>query len=319
MHIYSFLLFLSVFVALAAPPQVPKPPFPYDVVEAKIPAGNGATLTVPRGKGPFPGVVLISGSGPQTRDQVILGHPVFHVLADHLTRNGVAVLRYDKRVSATTTLKDLAADASAALDFLRKQPKVDSKRVGLFGHSEGGAVAPLVQAEGVRFQILLAPPVVRGRELILLQKQAILFTLGDIVGDVSADKALYDAMVEGRPDAELRKLALRFVPEAMLPAVLSQGFREFIVYDPAPALAAVRVPTLVLFAEKDLQVLPKQNEPVARKLAASNRNLTVEVLPGLNHIGQTAKTGSPTEYGSIEETLAPILLERITSFIKAQT
>jgi pimeloyl-ACP methyl ester carboxylesterase len=270
-------------------------------------------------------VILITGSGPQTRDQSVAGHPSFLVLADYLTRNGVAVFRYDDRGTGKSTGRfasavssDFAADAIAAFEWLRKQPEVSPGRCGIFGHSEGGVVGPMA-AKGrtdIAFMVLLAPPAVRGSDLLLAQKEAILRTMGNDAPDLSADRAFYEALLAGKPDEELRSLGARFVPEDRVESLLlSPWMRSFLAYDPAPGLEALNCPTLLLFGEKDLQVLPSQNEPVVRALAKRNPRLTVEVLPGLNHLGQTATTGSPAEYNQIEETMSPLLMKRILRYV----
>lgn len=166
-------------------PQTPQPPFPYATVDVSVPAGNvtlAGTLTMPKGKGPFPAVVMIAGSGPQNRDETIEGHRIFLVLADRLTREGIAVLRYDKRgvgkstgSYATATQRDFIADATAALNWLRKQSGIATGKVGLLGHSEGAEIAPAVaNADGrVAFAILLSTPAETGTETIASQAKAI--------------------------------------------------------------------------------------------------------------------------------------------------
>jgi pimeloyl-ACP methyl ester carboxylesterase len=345
-------------------PQEPVPPFPYEEVEVRYlnpQAGIylAGTLTMPPGDGPFPAVALITGSGPQDRDETILGHKPFWVLADHLTRQGVAVLRSDDRgvgasegTFATATSEDFALDAAAAVAFLRENPRIDPDRVGLIGHSEGGLIAPLVvvQEETVAFQVLLAGPVLPGEEILHLQSAAIQRALGASAALIEANEALQRtlfALIRGEKDTprlvgQLEAALREFVagaPDALraemgigsgseqawiqgqIQAVGSPWFRFFLTHDPRPSLREARVPTLSLFGELDLQVPPVENVEALETLwkDGAHPDLTVVVLPGLNHLFQTAVTGSPTEYGQIEETFAPIALEVIASWIRDRT
>ncbi|MFD1534465.1 alpha/beta hydrolase family protein [Pseudonocardia aurantiaca] len=334
---------------LAAParPQEPHPPFPYRSDDVIYPSGSltlAGTLTRPVGAGPFPAVLLLSGSGPQDRDESISGHKLFLLLADRLTRAGFAVLRADDRGVGGSggdlgqaTYDDLAADALAGVAFLQRRPDVDPGRIGLLGHSEGGYLAPLVtqRAAGVvEFVVLVAGPAVRGQDVLELQNRMILEQVGAPPAQVEAQVAyvreLSRLLAAGQDDAA-RQLARDRITEqiAALPAdqrptpeeieaqlPVSPAFRSFVTYDPAPALAALNVPVLALFGGKDLQVPPSQSEPAMRALLAGNPAATVRVLPGLNHLMQPAATGSPTEYASIETTMAPEALDLITGWLQ---
>jgi pimeloyl-ACP methyl ester carboxylesterase len=326
-------------------PQNPVKPYPYEEREVAFdnPKAAGVklagTLTVPRGAGPFPALALVTGSGPQDRDESLLNHKPFLVLADHLTRAGIAVLRYDDRgfgkstgnFAAATTV-DFASDAEAAFDFLSKQPGIDPKRVGLGGHSEGGVVTPIVAARRpeVAFLVLIAPTAVPGYKVLEGQLDAIAKVIGKPQSAESRELSLavFAAVNRGATTEELRPLLRKAVlagepkaSEQMIDARMKQidtpWFRYFIGYDPANTLEKVKTPTLVLFGEKDLQVLPSDNlNPLKSAFSrAGNTRVRVEVLPGLNHLMQTAGTGSPTEYGRIEETMSPTALRLMSNWI----
>lgn len=302
------------------------------------------TLTVPAGRGPFSAVVLIAGPGPSDRDDTLFGHKPFLVLADYLTRRHIAVLRYDKRgvggsggSEATATTVDFAADAQAAFDYLRSLPEVDARRVGLIGHGEGGAIAPIVAARDrqVAFIVLLAGPAVRGDQLLVAQVSAILAAAGvppaRVQQRVAQERDLL-AIVEqqaGGGDAaeqvQLRKQLAQMAPAARVDAAIRRldtpWFRYFLRYDPAPALAKVRCPVLAIFGAKDLQVPPALNLPAVRRAlqAGGNRDFQVLELPGLNHLFQPARTGEPSEYGSIPITMDPTALQTVAAWILKHT
>lgn len=333
-------------------PQDPAGEVPYRREEVRFAADGvelAGTLTLPEGDGPFPAVVLVSGSGAQDRDGEIMGHRPFLVLADHLTRRGIAVLRTDDRGVggsqgnlAAATSSDLAGDALAAVHYLRQRPEVAWRRIGLLGHSEGALVAPLAasRSSDVRFLILLAAPGVPGRQLLPLQTREIALATGAPEGTVERQVALLeeglDLVVSGAPDEEVRRglfevarrqleLAGGRPGDAVTDATLSQEvelmltpwFRFFLTYDPRQALRRIDVPVLALQGELDLQVDPDQNLPqVSAALAqAGDEDVTIRRLPGLNHLFQTAVTGAPSEYFQIEETLAPEVLDLVTSWI----
>jgi pimeloyl-ACP methyl ester carboxylesterase len=308
-------------------PQIPRKPYPYSEVEVAFdnPRAPGVrlagTLTVPPGPGKFPAVALITGSGAQTRDQEVAGHPVFLVLADALTRAGIAVLRCDDRgfgkstgSFSVATTADFADDAEAALEFLRATKRF--KKIGLLGHSEGGIAAPMVAARNkkVNFLVVLAPAAVPGRELILAQKTAILRASGVLFPDVSQDKAIYDAIAAGKQPVDA---VPKDAPKALRDFITAPWTRHFLMFDPATAFRQVKVPILALFGENDLQVLPKQNEPALRAAVAANKRVTIVVVPGVNHLFQRTNTGLPTEYGTIEETMSPAVLDRIANWLRA--
>jgi len=334
-------------------PQEPKAPFPYAVQEVTIPSVPGVTLagtlTLPKGEGPHPAVVLVSGSGPQDRDEQLLGHRPFLVLADYLTRRGIAVLRYDDRGVgrstgrfATATSEDFAADARAAVAFLRKRPDVASGKVGIAGHSEGGLIAPMVArdpAAGVGFVVMLAGPGVRGDSILVAQGDLIARAMGTAdsvrTRNLAASRRIYGIIAAERDSAALltqvraatRDLiaaapGARGTPDSMMVEVQARQlttpwFRYFLTYDPQPTLRAVKVPVLAVNGTLDLQV-PYEDNLAAIKAALSaggNRDHTELALRGLNHLFQTTKTGSPAEYADIEETFAPSALQVIGDWI----
>jgi uncharacterized protein len=316
-------------------PQIPRAPFPYREEAVTFPSPApcvtlAGTLTLPPGAGPHPAVALIGGSGPNGRDEVLLRHPVFLVWADYLTRRGLAVLRYDKRGVGESTGsfeavagKDLADDAEGAWQFLRSRPDLDPARIGLVGHSEGSTLAPMVAAAhpGVAFLALAGAPGVPGDQLLLVQKEAVGRVAGTSEAELAAERAqgeAVDAMIHREKDSpalegDLQQLLQdQHVPQAAqaAKAIATPWFRSFMTTDPQPFLEKVTCPVLALTGGLDLQVPAAQNLPrlEAALRTAGNPDVTIVVLPGLNHLLQEAKTGSPVEYGEIEQTASPAAL-----------
>ncbi|MGD8278225.1 MAG: alpha/beta fold hydrolase [Gemmatimonadota bacterium] len=343
-------------------PQEPKPPFPYDVEDVAFanPQAPGVTLagslTIPRGDGPFPAVVLVSGSGAQNRDEELLTHKPFLVLSDYLTRHGIAVLRYDDRGVAkstgnfaTATSADLATDAFAAVEFLKTRARIDPAMIGIAGHSEGGIIAPMVAAESddVAFIVLLAGTGVNGEQILLLQTTLIAEAAGVDPADIESNRGLQErifAVLKSDVDSAtasariadlVREQIAGMTPERRAEAgvatdadieravrtqtaqATSPWMRFFLTYEPSTALQKVHVPVLALNGSKDLQVPPKQNLAAIRQALqdAGNKDVTIRELPGLNHLFQTAGTGSPSEYATIEETMSPVALQTIADWI----
>jgi fermentation-respiration switch protein FrsA (DUF1100 family) len=341
-------------------PQDPKKPYPYIAEEVayenpKAKVKFAATLTLPKGKGPFPAVLLITGSGPQDRDEAIFGHRPFLVLADHLTRKGIAVLRADDRgVGGSTgnvhqaTTADFADDALAGVAFLKGRAEIDAKRIGLVGHSEGGIVAPMAASTSpdIAFIVLLAGTGLTGEEILYLQGSAILKANGASATQIAAQHKLQSLMLSAVKEekdnaaAEKRfrehwaKEQAKFTDEekktfgdletlvkTQFKTLLTPWFRFFLTHDPRPALTRVTCPVLALNGDKDLQVPSRENlAAIAKALEdAGNKNVTLKELPKLNHLFQTCKTGSPVEYAAIQETFAPAALEMIGEWILKQT
>ncbi len=324
-------------------PQNPVKPYPYKEEEVSYDNKSAgitiaATLTAPPGKGPFPAVLLITGSGPHDRDESLMGHKPFLVLADFLTRKGIVVLRADKRGCgkstgnyATATMVDFAVDADAGVAYLKTRSEVDPHRIGLIGHSEGGIVAPMAAAQNpdVAFVVMMAGSGIRGDEIVVAQ--GILISEAAGTSHEEAEKNAVEqrevlALVEHEKDdaalvRDLREKLAGKLTDAQLGAQIktltSPWFRYFLTYDPATTLRKVTCPVLALIGEKDLQVPPQQNLPVIRKTLAEagNKNFEVDELPGLNHLFQTAKTGALSEYSEIEETMSPVATEKIAGWI----
>ena len=327
-------------------PQNPTKPYPYREEEVSF-ENSGAgiklagTLTIPPGEGPFPAVVLVAGSGAHDRDEALMGHRPFLVLSDYLTRRGIAVLRYDKRgvgesggTYGTATTADFADDAEAGLAYLETRAEVDRRKIGLIGHSEGGMIAPLLAARNssVAFIVMMAGPGVPGDELLVEQTLMIAEANGqshETAEKAAGEERIILSLVKDETDSAVLEKKLREqltgqVPEAQIGAAIkstsSPWFRYFISYDPAAALRKVKCPVLAVVGSKDLQVPPEQNIPAIRKALqdAGNQKFEIDELPGLNHLFQTAKTGSPAEYAQIEETISPIAMEKIAAWVAKQ-
>ena len=333
-------------------PQDPKKPYPYREEEvtfanSKANVSLSGTLTLPSGQGPFSAAILIAGSGRQDRDENIAGHRPFLVLADHLTRKGIAVLRYDKRgIGKSTgnfdqaTTEDFAGDAAAALAYLKTRKEIDAHKIGLIGHSEGGMIAPLLasQSSGVAWVVLLAAPGLKGEDVMLLQSERILKAAGFNDDRIAKARDFNQqsyalARKEKDPEALEAKLAdlvdstgmsTTLPPTTLKPQarmMTSPWFRFFLDYDPVPALKKTECPVLALNGDKDLQMASKENLEQIRKALqeGGNKDFQVKELPGLNHLFQHAPSGSPTEYGGIEETFAPEALTAISDWILKHT
>lgn len=327
---------------VVARPQTPVPPFLYGVEEVAFQNAGvtlAGTLTTPRGDGPFPAVVLITGSGAQDRDETIFDHKPFAVWADMLTRHGVAVLRYDDRGvggsgggSADETTADFAGDAAAGVAFLGARSDIDPARIGLMGHSEGGAAAQIAALNGapIAFMVMIAGPAVTGAEIVTEQVYRLSLASGrtpEQAAEARASQArIMDAVVRNKDDGPAAQAAIRaeLTAAGLSPdevrqstAVLGSGwYRYFAAYDPAPALTGLKIPLLALYADKDLNVPADQN---SEALARLKPDADIVVLPGLNHLMQTAGTGLPSEYATITETLAPIVLTAVTDWIVQTT
>ncbi|WP_020397975.1 alpha/beta hydrolase family protein [Kordiimonas gwangyangensis] len=332
-------------------PQMPQEPFPYRSVDVSMPnaAAKGVTLsgtlTLPEGDGPFPAAILISGSGPQDRDETLLGHKPFAVLADYLTRQGIAVLRYDDRGFGrstgdygTSTSADFATDANAAFAFLAAREDIKAGAIGFIGHSEGGLVAPIAAKanDALGYIVFLAGPGVPTRELLVTQRRVISMSNGASEADVTRvaeqSESVLDAVATASSTEDAHaKLEVLLTPEVMqamgMPperkqAAISQltnnWFRYFLKHDPVPYLRALEMPVLALNGSLDQQVDAADNLAGMRAAFAEHRDATVVELPGLNHMFQTAKTGGLDEYMAIEETFSPKAMEMIAAWINAR-
>jgi pimeloyl-ACP methyl ester carboxylesterase len=335
-------------------PQEPARPYPYDAEDVtfkneKAEITLAGTLTLPRGAtGPCPAVVLVSGSGPDGRDYLNAGHYRYLVLADYLTRKGMAVLRVDDRGVgkskgnfSNANLEDFTQDAEAAVKFLQSRKEVDANRIGLIGHSDGGSAAALAASRGpeIAFIVLLAAPGVPGDQIMLRQTEQGLKALGaneervawnlslqkgvvEIVKREAepekANKALHQYLedVEAKLNDEDRK-RLGIDKEKIAVAGSVVWLRKFVTADPRPVLAKVRCPVLALNGDKDLIVWSKDNlQGIEQALKqGGNKNYAIQEMPGLNHMFQMCKTGAPYEYVWIDETIDPAALDRINNWI----
>ncbi len=343
-------------------PQEPQEPFPYDIIEVEYKnAQSGGTiagtLTLPPKLERTPVALLITGSGSQDRDETILGHRPFWVIADHLTRAGIGVLRVDDRgvggssnvASANTTL-DLVTDVEAGVQFLRSHPRVDKRAVWLIGHSEGGMIAPMVAANDRRLAgiVCLAGPGVSGAEILVEQNRLLRGAAGVEKKTLDWFMPLFKETIDlvlsnpnGGTDAMFIKerqalvaqhmktapLLIKLAPaqinteiEAIGKQLNNPWMRFFLSLDPVPALQDTRCPGFAIFGENDLQVPPKQNaEPLESALQlGKGRDYEVKVYPKLNHLLQHSKTGAVNEYGTIEETISPEVLRDITRFMRSR-
>ena len=328
-------------------PQTPQPPYPYTEQDVKFPslARNvflDATLTIPEGSGPFPGVVLITGSGPQDRDETMLGHKPFWVIADYLARRGVVVLRADDRGTGKSTgsfngstTRDFAEDTAGAVRFLRSREFVG--RIGLIGHSEGGLIAPMVASDPalggkeVDFLVLLGAPGVPGDQVIIEQQILVSRAMGlpeTLIEKNREREQTILSIARTETDPALAKSKMRAAlgefgggPMNLLNSRFEDSttpwFRFLLNYDPGPALRALTQPVLALNGALDVQVPPAQNLPaITWELeAGANKDYEVVKMAGLNHFFQTATTGAPSEYGEIEETIAPSVLNLMAEWI----
>ncbi|MCZ6918771.1 MAG: alpha/beta fold hydrolase [Gemmatimonadetes bacterium] len=350
----------------AAEPEEPAAtdddPPPYRQEEVLFKNGDvtlAGTLTLPATGGPHPAAVMITGSGAQNRDEELFGFKPFLVIADHLTRNGIAVLRYDDRgvggssgsVSESTT-EDFAGDVIAAVHLLQARPDINGEQVGLIGHSEGGVVAPLAASRSpdIAFAVLLAGTAVTGEEIIYEQGELILRANGATDAQIARQRESQERLFRaiktdtGWDDLEVAlradvRAGLDSMPpeqrsaiadpdayvaaqvQAQLGSARTPWFQYFLTYDPAVALRRIDVPVLALFGELDLQVPPAQNRPPMEEAlrAGGNADYTIEVLPGANHLFITATTGSPTEYATLPKEFVPELLPTITEWLLART
>ncbi|MEE2825576.1 MAG: alpha/beta hydrolase [Planctomycetota bacterium] len=340
-------------------PQTPKGPFQYESSEHVIRSTRspgvelGATLTHPRGKGPFPAVILISGSGQQDRDETIFGHKAFFVIADHFANHGIATLRFDDRGKdkstgdpTTCTSEDFADDVETLVDWLKQQAMIDPEQIILVGHSEGGYIGPMIAARrpDIAALVMLGGTTVPGDQIVLDQSRRIAAAAGASQADLDFQEALsknaFEMLRNGEAEAPdfVDKLMARTrkemtvdgqepefeLPEnaaAQLSRFNSPWFRFFLDYDPALALRKIDCPVLALFGEHDLQVHPDLNVPVLEAIWQGGKHPSSECIrfPRLNHLFQESSTGSPAEYAKIDETFNIVPLNKMTEWIQQVT
>ncbi|UOK41713.1 MULTISPECIES: alpha/beta hydrolase family protein [Flavobacterium] len=341
-------------------PQEPVTPYPYytEDITFSNPKANislAGTLSLPKKEGNFPVVILITGSGPQNRNEELLGHKPFLVISDYLTKNGIAVLRYDDRGIGqskgdfkTATSADFATDVESAIAYLKTRKEINKKKIGLMGHSEGGLIAPMIasKSKDVDFIVLLAGTGIQGDKLLLLQQELIGKAAGasetDIQKTYQNNKKIFEMVIKSTDDEKLKsdvkqiiKEMLKNDPTAEIPSGMSEDefisvqveqitspwMLYFLRFDPSTTLEIVKCPVLAVNGEKDLQVPAKVNlSAIENSLKkGGNKKVTVKEFPNLNHLFQECKTGSPSEYAEIEQTFSPVALEEITKWILNQT
>jgi alpha/beta superfamily hydrolase len=327
--VYPLELRKGVFHAPSAPkrPQTPLPPFPYksEDIEYDSPDHSlhyGGTITIPNGKGPFPAALLVTGSGPQDRNEELSDHKVFAVLADALTKNGVVVLRVDDRgvgkstgVFADATSEDFAKDVNTSLDYLLSRPEVNRKKTGLIGHSEGGMIVPMVASNrnDIDFAVLLAAPGIKIDSLMAEQNAAILRSVG--ISQQWASTVDSTSLKELGFDSET---SIRNVTSVLVEAFRGKWFKYFLSFDPQPFLIQMNCKVLALNGDKDIQVIADSNlKGIESSLKKSkSKKITVQKLPGLNHLFQACKTCTLQEYAELEETISPDVLKIINDWLK---
>jgi pimeloyl-ACP methyl ester carboxylesterase len=334
-------------------------PLPYSEQEVAFTNGDfqfAGTLTLPETSGPFPAVVMITGSGPQNRDEELFGFKPFQVIADHLARAGIAVLRYDDRgvggstgSVATATSADFATDVLAAIQLLKQRDDIDSSKIGVIGHSEGGIVGPMVAQSGeLAFVVILAGPSLSGTETLYDQGAKILQAKGATEEEMQQQRAMQEQLfaairsgqgwdeVKTNMASQIRAAVDKLPPDqraaiadvdayvntqvaAQVAGSQTPWFRFFIDYDPIPALEALKVPTLAIFGELDLQVPPAANLPGMEQAFKNGgpENYQIVTLKGANHLFQQATTGSPAEYATLDKAFVPELLPLVTDWVKS--
>ena len=330
-------------------PQTPKEPFPYRAEDVAFdnPAFAdvhlAGTLTLPEGEGPFPAAIMITGSGAQDRDETLLDHKPFAVIADHLTRHGIAVLRFDDRGVgkstgnyAAATSADLATDANAAFAYLAMRPEIRRDAIGMIGHSEGGMIGPIAMAanDKVAYFVSLAGPGTNLDQLMLSQRRLLTTQMGLSQQEIDRQEPIMAALFKAIREADTpeagftaamavmtpeAKTALGMTPEMDGALVVRQvsgpWFQYFLRYDPVPNWSRIRVPLLALGGSLDLQVPTEANLAAIRAATKDNPDVTIVELPGLNHLFQTATTGAVGEYRDIEETFSPTALDLMSDWL----
>ena len=336
--------------------QNPETPYPYSVNEVTFTGGAksivlSGTLVTPE-ISEFPVLILVSGSGPQDRDETLMGHKPFWVLSDFLARRGIATLRYDDRgVGHSTgnheaaTTADFAEDAQGAVAYLRTSEFIDSRRIGVLGHSEGGLVVAMLGADrrsdAISCGVMLAGPSVSGAEIHQRQIREMLEASAFPLPDSTISKVLalssqiYPANYLSGSWKEKKRVAFDLYRQAysqfnifekvilsidgesaqLAEAIINPWFSFFLQYDPRNDLSQQQQPLLAVYGSLDMQVSSNQNVESLRRL--NNDHIEIEVFPGLNHLFQHAETGLPDEYGVIEETLAPEVMETISNWTHA--
>lgn len=337
-------------------PQYPIKPYPYKSLSVKVPNKFdniilAGTYTYPKGKGPFPSILLISGIGPQDRDETMYGHKPFLVLADYFTRLGFGVLRLDDRGTGestgnfnNSTTLDFAHDAVSSIKFLKKLKGVDTTKIGIIGFNEGGIIASMVASKlnDIAFIVLLATPGLPGKDILLNQTTILQQKAGvakkEIQQDIRINKKIFEIIENvkdsstavkklekvfkkfrrslSKRDIHKRKYSFR-VFQKKLKYMLGPWFKFYLKYNPLKSIKDVKCPVLILYGENDLQVSPKGNmEAIENALKKEgNYNVKAIIIPKLNHLFQVSKTGLPKEYSKIKQTFSPDAMKIISNWI----
>jgi len=343
-------------------PQTPKPPFDYiseDVVyqNAAKTQDFGATITIPKGAGPFPAVLLITGSGLENRDEELFGHKPFAVIADFLTKRGYIVLRVDDRSKGQSTgdvknatTADFAKDVNISFDYLKSRKEVDTKKMGLLGHSEGGLIGPMLASErkDVDFIIMMAGPGGKVAELMVAQNDAVMESMGADKEDVKKYSPLYSQLLQISIKAKDKEEAIAEMTKAVdkwkakntaevvantsgihdeasekgfvadfANSSTSPWFKYFLGCDASPYLKKLSCKVLAINGSKDVQVVAGPNLAGIKASLAISKSKVYEVkeLPGLNHLFQTCTKCSVAEYGDLEETISPLALQTMGDWL----
>ena len=334
-------------------PQEPTKPYPYyeeEVVFKNVAAkvSLSGTLTLPSKNGKFPVAILISGSGPQDRDESYMGHKPFLVLSDYLTRQGIGVLRFDDRghgkstgdFGAATTA-DFAKDVLSAVTYLKSRKDIDLKHIGLIGHSEGGIIAPLAanQTKDVSFIVLLASTGVSGTELSVAQSKTLRgFPVDDEIAYEKNTRKAIAIVTSNKSNEEIKKevrvhynaflrpiLTALSAPEENINAFINNQVkastkpwnRYFLSYNPVDEFEKLQIPVLSLNGNKDTQVDAKINQIGIENalIKGKNKDYKIVELDGLNHFFQECETGKINEYRKIDQTFSPKALTEISSWV----
>ena len=333
-------------------PQEPKAPFDYEIENVEFrnnldSISLAGTLTYPKTESDFPAVILISGSGPQDRNSELMNHKPFLVIADYLTKRGIAVLRIDDRGTGKsegnyneTGLNGFVNDTKSAFEFLKTRKEINHSKIGLIGHSLGGVIAPIIASdnEDISFIVLLAGSGLRGDKLMLLQKKLMEQKMGVPEAGIAQGqdnmKGAYDIILKSNNNKiQLQKELISYftkvfgamLPESQIQTISEQmsipWLTDFIKFDPQTSLSKTKCPVIALNGSNDLQVPPKENLEIIEKVLSENENKDVEIkqLENLNHLFQESKTGLPNEYATIEQTFSPKALEIMAEWIKNRT
>ncbi len=357
LHLLAFAAVLATQpAAMPKRPQTPQPPFPYVTRDVSFTSSAGlvqiaGTLPVPKLDARAPCVILVPGAGAVDRDDTIMGHKPFLVIADHLARHGIAALRLDSRGiggSSGNYLQsggdELAGDLLSAVEFLKKQPEIEPRAIGLLGHSAGGTVSSVAATKSpdVRFLVLLAAPGLPDTELLAIRIGAAGASSGLSTGEVrKTQEAFRQArarMFRGESDPEMKGAFVDVVrlmlppgveaPPQALAAAVEQEITAartpnksfFLSHDPRVSLSRVICPVLALNGSKDQNVPAKESLAAIKDALARGKNSDAKIveIDGLNHFFQSAITGSSMEVGQIEETFSPRALDLIVSWIQSR-